>query len=95
MAVSSEQLEKIVATLRAFGARRIVLFGSYAQDPSRARDIDLAVEGIPLRRLWRADGEVASEIDMPVDLVFKEETPEFYALVSRDARVLYEQTDDT
>lgn len=94
MKVSTEQLDKVVVALRTLGARQVLLFGSYAYDPEHAHDIDLAVEGIPLDRLWRADGEVASEIDVPVDLVFKEESPALYALISRDAQVLYEQTDD-
>ncbi len=80
MTVSTEQLEKVVAALRALGARRILLFGSYAHDPEHARDIDLAVEGIPLNTIWRADGEVESVIDMPVDIVFKEEMPAFFCL---------------
>lgn len=94
MTISTEQLEKIVLALRALGARQVLLFGSYAHDPEHAHDIDLAVEGIPLGKLWRANGEVASETDMSVDLVFKEESPDLFALISRDAQVLYEQTDD-
>ncbi len=90
MSVSTEQLEKVLATLRTLGARRVLLFGSYTHDPEHAHDIDLAVEGIPLGCLWRADGEVASAVDVPVDLIFKEEMPEFFALVSKDAQVLYE-----
>ncbi len=93
MTVSTEQLEKVVATLRALGARRILLFGSFAHAPEHVCDIDLAVEGIPLGCQWRADGEVESVVDVPVDLIFKEEMPVFFSLISKDARVLYEQAD--
>lgn len=39
-----------------FGARRVILFGSVAQGRlfHRDSDIDLAVEGIPVRDFWQA-----------------------------------------
>jgi len=89
MFISTSQIDQAVATLRSYGARRVLLFGSFVHDPEHARDIDLAVEGVPVSQLWRANGEVAEVLDCPYDLVAMEESPEFYALINKDARVLY------
>lgn len=86
-----DRLEDAVRALRSFGARRVLLFGSYARAPRMARDVDIAVEGIPVSKLWRADGAVADALGVPFDLVSSEANPEFFALVGKRAKVLYEQ----
>ena len=91
MKISEEKLRKVVAVLRSFGATRVLLFGSCVRDPEGARDVDLAVEGIPLGQIWRADGAVTEVFDTPCDLVVREETPGFYEIIRKRAKVLYEQ----
>ncbi len=78
--------------LRSFGATRVLVFGSYVQDPHTARDIDLAAEGIPLNCAWKADGAISEIVDFPCDLVFKEENPAFYERIKKRAAIVYEQT---
>ena len=68
-----------------------MLFGSAASKPELARDVDVAVEGIPLSRLLEADVRVHDILKVPTDLVSREESPTFFDLVSRSAKVLYEQ----
>lgn len=92
MAVSKARLEQAVEVLRSFGATRVLLFGSYLRDPENARDLDLAAEGVPLKSIWRADGAVTEALGVPSDVVFREESPEFYDLIRKRATVLYEQT---
>jgi predicted nucleotidyltransferase len=89
--VSEETLDRVVASLRSFGARRVLLFGSYADSPEQARDIDLAVEGIPLARLLDADAAILDILDAPYDLVSREDQGDFYDLISPRARVLFDQ----
>jgi len=89
--VDRDRLTKAVEILRALGARRVVLFGSAARSLEEARDIDLAVEGIPLYRLLDADLAVHEALNYPSDLVSREETPGFYDLDTREGIVLYEQ----
>jgi len=38
MAVTPEQIEKAVGLAKAYGASRVILFGSAAEDPERARE---------------------------------------------------------
>ncbi len=90
MAVEAARLDAAVRALRKMGATRVLLFGSFAESPETARDIDIAVEGIPLNRILDADVAVHDLLGVPVDLVSREETPEFYSLISRKATVLSE-----
>ncbi|MCX7047022.1 MAG: nucleotidyltransferase domain-containing protein [Candidatus Sumerlaeota bacterium] len=90
MKIAEGQLNRVVDILRSMGAKRILLFGSYASSPETAQDIDLAVEGIPLRRLLDADAAVFEALEAPFDLVSREENPRFFDIISEDAKALYE-----
>ena len=97
MNVSEEQLQSSVAVLRSMGAKKVLLFGSFADSPSTALDIDLAVEGIPLNRLLDADVAVHDILQVPTDLASKEENPEFFEIIQGFSRTLYDEasTDPT
>lgn len=66
-----ERLPEVVALLRAHGATRIVLFGSFADDQARVdSDVDLLVVGIKSSALFRVAAEVdAVLLETHVDLV--------------------------
>ncbi|MBI4560185.1 MAG: hypothetical protein HY706_21545 [Candidatus Hydrogenedentes bacterium] len=89
--ISDATIQQVVGTLRSFGAKRILLFGSFVRDPTNAKDLDVAVEGIPLSRVWEADAELSEILNMPCDLVVREENPAFYEIIRKRATVLYEQ----
>jgi predicted nucleotidyltransferase len=91
MAVSIEQLQEVVRVLRQEGARRVLLFGSAVRNLTDARDIDIAVEGVPLGRILHADVAVNDLLGVPTDLVSREENPGFFDLISQGSRVLYEE----
>lgn len=53
-----------------YGARRVVLFGSFARGDSReSSDVDLAVEGLDGARYFTAMSDLSGLLDSPVDLV--------------------------
>ena len=59
-----------------YGVSRVILFGSLAwRRFGPASDIDLAVEGLAPARFFRADAELAREIQLPVDLKLLSECP--------------------
>lgn len=91
MKVTNEKLLAVVRVLRDMGARRVLLFGSAVEAPETARDIDLAVEGIPIRKILDADVAVHELLDTPTDLISREENPSFFDLVKPRSRVLYEE----
>jgi predicted nucleotidyltransferase len=71
------------------GAKRVILFGSAATTPERARDVDLAVEGIPPERILDADVALMDILQQPFDLVARELNPRFFSVVERYGKVLH------
>jgi predicted nucleotidyltransferase len=89
MAVSLEKLPQVVDVLVRMGAKKIVLFGSALEDPARAKDVDLAVDGIPPARILDADVAVMDTLQQPFDLVAKDLNPTFFSIVERYGKVLH------
>ena len=89
MAVNLEKVPHAVRALVKMGARKVILFGSAAENPASASDIDIAVEGIPLNRILDADVEVGDILRQPYDLVSREENSRFFEIISRYGKVLY------
>ena len=89
MAVNLKKIPQAVQVLVKMGARKVILFGSAAENPESANDIDLAVEGIPLNRILDADVEVGDVLRQPYDLVSREENSDFFEIISRYGKVLY------
>jgi len=85
MTSPSRAIQVAVEILRAYGATRIVLFGSAARwitscdlqdrvgtssaDRVEFRDLDLACEGLPDARFFEIWGRLLSILPVPVDLV--------------------------
>jgi predicted nucleotidyltransferase len=89
MAVNLDNIPQAVRALVKMGARKVILFGSAAENPESAGDIDIAVEGIPLNRILDADVEVGDILRQPYDLVSREENSRFFEIISRYGKVLY------
>jgi predicted nucleotidyltransferase len=74
-----------------FGARRVWLFGSLATGRGfrRSSDIDLAVEGLDPRQLFRAVGRALQISSFPVDIKPFDELPkEWQRKILAEGRVL-------
>jgi len=69
MAIEKRHLDRAVSLAKAFGATRLILFGSAAKDPERARDIDLACDGIVGWKLYEFGAILEEELLMPIDLI--------------------------
>ena len=69
----SQEIQKALEILKAYGAKRVVLFGSAARSQKigedRIRDLDLACEGLPPDRFFEVLGKLLSTLTLPVDLV--------------------------
>ena len=90
MHVTEEKLNAAVALLRAKGARCVILFGSMVSAPATARDVDLAVEGIPLRQMLATDVALQELLQAPTDLISREENPAFFDIIKDYGRVLFQ-----
>lgn len=89
MAVNLEKIPQAVQTLVKMGAHKVILFGSAADNPESANDIDLAVAGIPLDRILDADVEIGDILQQPYDLISREENSDFFEIIARYGRILY------
>lgn len=89
--------ERLARLLRdAYGARRVILVGSLARGEFHVgSDIDLAAEGIPDDRFFRAGADLEAAADgIHVDLVpIESADPAFLADLTREGIVLHEQRD--
>ena len=94
MAISLKaEIQTAVEILKAYGAKRVVLFGSAARSFSSPQDIDLACEGLPPARFFEALGKLLCALSVPVDLVDLKEaelSPSLQQRISREGILLYE-----
>lgn len=69
MPVTQAHIEKAKEVARAYGARRLILFGRGQTEPEAARDLDLAVEGVEGWTVFEMAGRLEREIDIPLDVI--------------------------
>jgi len=67
--IKNEQILKCVEAAKRYGAKRRVLFGSAAEDPANARDIDLICEGVEGAAFFSMGAEMDNETLTSVDIV--------------------------
>ena len=69
MPITQEQIEKIVSLARSYGATRLILFGSIIEEPTEARDVDIACDGVVGWKLYELAARIEEELHTPLDLV--------------------------
>jgi predicted nucleotidyltransferase len=75
MPVRPEHIETVKRLAREYGATRLVVFGSAADDPETARDLDVAIDGVPGWDIWELGGRIEREVDIPVDVIPLDPSP--------------------
>jgi uncharacterized protein len=95
MSVAREQIERCVDVARQFGVQRLILFGSAAESPDTARDIDLACEGVEGWRFFELGARLEEETRADVDLIPLDADDEFSQYILDTGRVLYEHQPGT
>ncbi|MBI4648405.1 MAG: nucleotidyltransferase domain-containing protein [Bacteroidia bacterium] len=68
MSVTHAQIERIIILAKIYGAKRLILFGSAVASPSKARDIDLACDGIPGWKLYELAARLEDELHISLDI---------------------------
>ena len=65
-----QDLEHILEILKRYGAKRIILYGSYARGTASSKsDLDLCEEGIPAANYFRAWAECLMTTSTPVSIL--------------------------
>lgn len=88
MAIRQEQLERAIALAKAYGATRLILFGSAATMPEQARDLDLACDGVAGWKFYELGARLEEELRIPLDLVPLSPPTRFTRLIERRGKVL-------
>ena len=88
MAVRQDQLERAITLAKAYGATRLILFGSAATAPEQARDLDLACDGVSGWKLYELGARLEDELRLPLDLVPLSPPTRFTRLIEQRGKVL-------
>ena len=88
MTIDQPQLQKIISLPKAYGAVRLILFGSSVETPENARDIDLACDGVPGWKLYELAARLEEELHAPLDIGPLSPSSRFTRLVERRGKVL-------
>ena len=88
MAIQEDQLSRAIALAKAYGATRLILFGSAATTPEQARDLDLACDGVSGWKLYELGARLEEELRIPLDLVPLSPPTRFTRLIEQRGRTL-------
>lgn len=88
MAVSQAHLERAITLAKAYGATRLILFGSALMKPQQARDLDLACDGVAGWKLYELGARLEEELSIPLDLVPLTPATPLTRLIERKGKVL-------
>ena len=86
----SSTTDRCVEIARAFGVRRLILFGSALESTETATDLDVACEGLDGWDLFRFGAKLEEELGTSVDVIPLRSDDRFSQYVAQKGRVLYE-----
>ena len=81
-------IERIKALAKAYGATRLILFGSAVSNPEKARDIDLACDGISGWKLYELAARLEEELRIPMDLIPLNPQNRFTRMIEKKGKAL-------
>lgn len=88
MAIQQEQIDRAIALAKDFGVTRLIIFGTAATEPSQARDLDLACEGVTGWKLYELGARLEEELLVSLDLVPLTPPTPFTRMIERRGKVL-------
>ncbi len=88
MPIDRIKIERIKTLAKAYGATRLILFGSAVDMPKKARDIDIACDGIPGWKLYEFAARVEDELKVSLDIIPLSPSTRFTRLIEKKGKVL-------
>ena len=83
-------IEQCTRIARAFGVKKLILFGSALKSPETAADVDVACEGLDGWDLFRFGAKLEEALGTSVDVVPLRPDDRFSQYVAQRGRILYE-----
>lgn len=87
--ISSEDKYRLLEIAKKYNVSKVYLFGSTLIIGSGAKDIDLAVEGVPDSRYFEFYGELIFALSKPVDLVDLRKKTLFNKMIRTEGILIY------
>jgi len=91
MPITTLHIQKSIRMAKDFGAKRIILFGTAAENPDTARDLDIACEGVEGWKIFELAGKLEQILQIPVDVVPLTPPNRFTRHIEKWGKVIYEQ----
>ena len=88
MGIRQDQLDRVITLAKAYGATRLILFGSAATSPEQARDLDLACDGVSGWSFYELGARLEEELQIPLDLIPLNPQTRFTRFVEQQGKVL-------
>jgi len=86
--IDEKRINRIVELAKSFGATRLIIFGSSTDLPEKARDIDLACDGVPGWKLFELAAKIEEELNIPLDIIPLTPSTRFTQNIERKGKVL-------
>lgn len=86
--ISSKEKSIITKLAGRYRVKRVILFGS-SLGKKKARDIDLAVEGLRAKDFFKFYGDLLFSLPKPVDLIDLSQDSKFTRLVRQEGLPIY------
>ena len=87
--ISDKDKKTILRLAKKYKITRLLLFGSSLDSAKEAKDIDLAVEGLPEILFFKFYSELIFNLSKPVDLVDINKDSRFKDVIMRESIIIY------
>jgi predicted nucleotidyltransferase len=88
MAIRQDQIDRAISLAKAYGATRLILFGSAAETPEKARDLDLACDGVEGWKIYELGARLEEELQLPLDLIPLRPSTHLTRLIQQHGKIL-------
>ena len=90
MAITPENIQMAIDIARDYGATKLVLFGSAINEPEKANDLDLAVDGIKGFKIFSYGNRLEELLKIHVDVIPLDSNSKFIQHIIKPGKVIYE-----
>lgn len=90
--LSKKDLLIIKEKAKEYDVGKVFLFGSNIKKNEKAKDIDIAVEGIKLNSFFKFYGELLFALSKPLDLIDLNKKNYFNSLIRKNGIIIYDSS---